>query len=302
VPVERWLEGQGWYQRTNAWLEARAPNSRLVMRVGTAMVLLLAWQADRMVMPDLALPAGWVGWLEFALAGLLLFERTTSLAGLGVLFLFLVGIRDAGLYYMLDYLLVAGVGYYLFASGVRRPVFSASALPALYATVGFSLCWVALEKVIWPQWGLYVLQQNPQLAMGLDLRFFLLGAAFVELSLGYLLIINLLQRPLALLITLVFFTTTLVFGKTEVIGHSLIHAALIVFVLEGPGRGLRPPIALHRRLPLRMAFAAVNFVVLLGILLPLYAHGAAVEHRAALAAPASVRAPTEMPAPGVPRR
>src|SRR3712207_6487203 len=120
--------------------------------------------------------------------------------------------------------------------------------------------------------------------MGLDLRFFLLAAAFIEFSLGYLLIINLLQRPMALVITLTFFATTLVFGKTEVIGHTLIHASLIVFLLEGPGRVFRPPIALHGRLGLRTAFAAVNFVLLLALLLPLYSLGAAAMHGAAVQA------------------
>jgi hypothetical protein len=101
----------------------------------------------------------------------------------------------------------------------------------------------------------------------------------VELSLGYLLIIYLLQRRLALVITLVFFLTTTVFGKLEVIGHTPIHAALIVFLLEGPGFVYRPPIALHRRMGLRTAFAAVNFALLLAVLLPLYAAGATAQAR-----------------------
>ena len=281
VPLDLWMERRAWYQSVNRWLADRAGQSRLVMRVGTGMVLLLAWQADLVLVPDLRIPAAWVGWLEFALAALLLFERTTAVAGAGLLLLFGLGVRQAGLYYMLDYLLVVGVGYYLIATGMRDRRVVASALPALYATVGFSLCWVALEKMVWPDWGLYVLQENPQLALGLDLPFFLLAAAFIEFCLGYLLIINLLQRPMALVITLTFFTTTLVFGKTEVVGHTLIHAALVVFILEGPGTVFRPPIALHRRLGLRTAFAAVNLVILLAILLPLYAAGAGAMHRAA---------------------
>ena len=282
VPLDRWLKGNAGYQRINQWLEARSDRSRLVMRVGTGMVLLLAWQADLVLVPALPIPAPWVGWFQFALAALLLFERTTALAGAGLLVLFALGVREVGLYYMLDYLLVVGVGYYLMATGSRERRLAGSALPALYATVGFSLCWVALEKIVWTEWGLYVLQQNPQLALGLDLGFFLLAAAFVEFCLGYLLIINLLQRPLALVITLTFFATTLVFGKTEVIGHTLIHAALIVFLLEGPGATFRPPIALHSRLSLRTAFAAVNLALLLAVLLPIYATGAAAMHRAAL--------------------
>ena len=114
----------------------------------------------------------------------------------------------------------------------------------------------------------------------MNLRFFLLAAAFVECSLGYLLIINLLQRPLALTIALVFFGTTLVFGKTEVIGHTLIHAALIVFLLQGPGSVFKPPIALHERTTLRTAFASVNFALLFALLLVPYAREPMRLHRA----------------------
>jgi hypothetical protein len=288
VPIDRWLRDRRWYASVNQWLESRSDQSRLVMRVGTGMVLLLAWQADLVLVPDLPIPAPWVGWFEFLLAGLLLFEATTAFAGVGLIVLYLLGISEAGIYYMLDYLLVAGVAYYLIATGSRNPKFAASALPALYATVGFSLCWVALEKMVWPDWGLYVLQENPQLALGLDLSFFLLAAAFIEFCLGYLLIINLLQRPMALVITLTFFLTTLVFGRTEVIGHTLIHAALIVFILEGPGRALKPPIELHRGARLRSAFAGVNLLVLLAVLLPIYAWGAARMHESATGAGSEV--------------
>jgi hypothetical protein len=301
VPLDRWLERQPLYLRVNGWLAERAPQSRLVMRVGTGMVLLLAWQADIVLVPELPVPAPWVGWLEFFLAGLLLFEATAALTGVGLLVLFGIGVGQVGLYHMLDYLLVAGVGYYLIVTGARTPRLSASGLPALYLGVGFSLCWVALEKVVWPDWGLYVLQQNPQLALGLDLRFFLLAAAFIEFCLGYLLIINLLQRPMALVITLTFFTTTLVFGKTEVIGHTLIHAALVVFILEGPGAVFRPPIAIHRSLPLRTAFAAVNLLLLGAILLPVYTAGAAAQHRAVAADPPAASAARPSPT-ALPRR
>jgi hypothetical protein len=295
VPLDSWLERQRWYFRVNEWLSNRAEHSRLVMRIGTGVVLLLAWQADIVLVPDLPIPAPWIGWLEFGLAALLLFDATTALAGVGILGLYGLGVSQTGLYYMLDYILVLGVGYYLIVTGMPDRRIAGSSLPALYLTVGFSLCWVALEKMVWPEWGLYILQQNPRLSLGLDMDFFLLAAAFVEFSLGYLLIINLLQRPMALVVTLTFFLTTLVFGKIEVIGHTLIHAALVVFLLEGPGTVFRPPIALHRRLGWRSAFAAVNVVLLLVVLLPLYAAGAQAMHRRATGAqiPSQVAGPPE---------
>jgi hypothetical protein len=283
VLVERRLEHASWYQRLNTWLESHRNQSVLVMRIGLGVTLLLSWQADTMLSPDL--PTGPViGWIQFFLALLLLFPATTPLAGLGVLGLYGVGIYEYGLFYMLDYLIFLGVGYYLIVTRFDDPRISGTGIPALYATLGFSLAWLALEKLVYPQWSFYILAQNPQLTLGFDFQFFVYGAAFVELALGYLLIINLLQRPFSLVITLVFFTTTLVFGKVEVIGHTILHAALIVFVIEGPGRIYRAPITFHQRLPLRIAFASVNFLLFLLLITVPYVYGAQSiyeEHQAA---------------------
>jgi hypothetical protein len=71
----------------------------------------------------------------------------------------------------------------------------------------------------------------------------------------------------------------LVFGRTEIIGHTILHAALIVFLLEGPGRTYPAPINIHQRLPLRIAFAAVNFLIVVGVLLVAYSGVAQSEYR-----------------------
>lgn len=273
VLVEQRLQDVSWYNRLNGWLESYRDQSVLVIRIGMGVTLLLSWQADTMLSPDLT-TGPVIGWIQFFLALLLLFQATTPIAGLGVLGLYGVGIYEYGLFYMLDYLIFLGVGYYLIVTQIDNERISGTGIPALYATLGFSLAWLALEKMVYPQWSLYILEQNPQLALGFDFQFFIYGAAFVELALGYLLIINLLQRPFSLVITLVFFTTTLVFGKVEVIGHTILHAALIVFVIEGPGRIYRAPITFHKRLPLRIAFASVNFLLFLILIAVPYVYGA----------------------------
>ncbi len=274
VYLDRRLTEVLWYNRINNWLKSQSSHSLTVMRVAAGAVLLLSWQADAMLVPELPIAAAWIGWYQFILALLLLFRKTVPLAGLGLIVLYGMGINEFGMFHMLDYPMYAGAGYYLLVSGSSNQRLRGTGLLALYITVGFSLCWVALEKVIYPQWGLYVLQQNPQLAMGFPIDFFLTGAAFVEFSLGYLLIICLLQRPLALVITLVFFSTTLIFGKLEVIGHTLIHGALIVFLFEGPGNIYKAPITFHKKLKLRAAFGSVNFAFLLAILLSAYTYSA----------------------------
>lgn len=295
VWVDRRLVDTAGYRRTKAWLESRADNAPVVLRVAAGAVLLLSWQADSLLVPEFRVAAPWVGWMQFAVAFLLLFRRSTPVAGVGLIALYLLGLAQAGAFHMLDYLLYVGAGWYLAVSNARDERVRGTGIPALYLTVGFSLCWVALEKIIYPQWGLYVLQQNPQLTLGFDLRFFLLAAAFVEFALGYLLIIGLLERPLALVITLVFFTTTLVFGKTEVIGHTLIHGALVVFLLEGPGRVYPAPVRFHRRPLLQTAFASVNFLLLFVVLLLPYAWGAMQRYEERAGSEATASRPVPAP-------
>jgi hypothetical protein len=262
------------YQSIDAWLQERKGNSLLIMRIVTGATLLLSWQGDAVLVPELEVTASWVGWAQFLLAFMLLFDRLVKYSGAGLILLYIFAIFQYGAFHMLDHLLFAGAGYFLMVSQSENAIIRETRLPALYATVGFSLCWLAIEKIIYPQWALYILEQNPELTLGLDVDFFLMSAAFVEFALGYLLIICLLQRPLALVITLVFFSTTLIFGKVEIIGHTLAHGALIVFLLEGPGRLYKAPIKFHDKLSLRTAFGAVNFAVLLAVLLFAYSQGA----------------------------
>src|SRR5690606_15937572 len=121
---------------------------------------------------------------------------------------------------------------------------------------------VAFEKMIYPYWGLEVLASQPALTMGLPHDFFLLACAFIEFTLGYMLIICLLQRPLAAIITIVFFITTSFFGKTEVVGHTILHGALLVFIVKGPGHHYHAPIRFHKNLWMRNIFAIANFLIL----------------------------------------
>jgi uncharacterized membrane protein YphA (DoxX/SURF4 family) len=214
---------------------------------------------------------------------LLISRRATPIAGAGIIVLWFVGIFNFGLFYMLDYLAFIGIGVWLLLSQFKDPAIRNLGIPALYFTVGFSLAWLGIEKLVYPAWGIEILQENPQLALGFPFEIFLTGAAFVEFVLGYLLIIGLLGRPLGLIITLVFFTTTLVFGKVEVIGHTHLHAALIVFLLNGPGNFYPAPIDIHRRLPLRIAFGVVNFVLLLAVFIGIYSVGAQLTYQQAVA-------------------
>ncbi|MFK7804148.1 MAG: hypothetical protein AB8G95_21115 [Anaerolineae bacterium] len=283
VYLERTLTDTEWYSRLNRWLSDREKYSMLVMRVAMGAVLLISWASDAVLTPELESPQAWLSWIQFILAVGLMFPKTTWLSGAGLLGLYVITIFEFGIFHMLDYLHYAGIGIYFLVSDFKDSKIRGLALPALYVTIGFSLIWLGYEKLVYPDWAIYLLEQNPQLTLGFQAGFFLQAAAFVELALGYLLIIGLLERPLAATITLVFFLTTLVFGKIEVIGHTPLHAALIVFLFNGPGAFYKPPIAIHEKLNWRIAFGAVNFVIAMLIFGLAYTASARWQYSTALA-------------------
>lgn len=307
LPLLVWLdkkaESSPTYHKVNGFLDQYANDAPVIMRVAIFAVLLMSWQGDTIVAPDIIAPSPLWGWFEFALALLLLFRQTTPLAGIGMLVLYVVAITNHGMFHMLDYVVYAAAGLYLILNGAKNIRIKGLSLPVLYSGLGFSLCWVAFEKIFYPYWGLQVLESAPALTMGLDPEFFLLACAFIEFTLGYLLIICLLHRPLALIITLVFFTTTAFFGKTEVVGHTLLHGALLVFLVQGPGDYYQAPIRFHKKWGMRMLFASTNFIILFALMAFPYSNLATQVHHASMAKreaskhvmyeiPVSMKAPT----------
>ena len=265
-----WLDKLGekskLYQKVEGFLDQYSDQGPLIMRISMGAVLLMSWQGNSVIAPEIAISDPFWGWFQFGLALLLLFKGTTPLAGLGIIFLYFKGVSEHGFFHMLDYVVYPSVGLYLIFSYLKNERLKNFDLPVLYSGLGFSLCWVAFEKMVYPYWGLSVLEQAPALTMGLPHDFFLLSCAFIEFTLGYLLIICLLHRPLAVVITLVFFSTTMFFGKTEVVGHTILHGALLVFIVKGPGHYYQAPIRFHKNTLLRYLFSVVNFVILFVVL------------------------------------
>ncbi len=260
------------YVRFVGWLSRFENRSDLFLRVAVGSVLLLSWQSGSMLVPEIPSLHAAIDLAQLAIALLILANRLTAYAGYGLFALYGLAFWHYGALHLLDYAYLLGAGYYLIALESPRKKMRDSALPGLYASVGFSLCWVALEKLVYPQWALEILQDRPFLTLGFEPGFFLTSAAFVEFTLGFLLIVCLIQRPLAVAVTGLFMTTTLVFGKLEFIGHAIVHAALIVFILKGRGETFRTPITFFYHLWQRIVFALLSFVALYIVMLSLYSH------------------------------
>lgn len=275
VWADRWVNETRPLKKLGDYFESKSSFSLLIIRVAAFATLVVAWQQGTLLTPELQVGNLWIERLQFATLLLLLFPQTTSYAGLLFLSLWGYGALHFGLFHMLDYMNALGIGVFLVLRPLKNQRLQNLSLPVLYSSVGFSLMWLGCEKLVYPQWALYLLEQNPMLTLGLPPTFFLVSAAFVELGLGFLLIICLFSRSLSITITLVFFLTTCVFGKVEIIGHTLVHAALIVFLFEGAGHSFTPPALFHKTLGKRTAFATVNFSIAVFVALLAYTSVAA---------------------------
>ena len=282
VFVDDRLTRLDWYATFSQHLKKYASKSDLIIRVATGAVLLLSWQSGAMLVPELLVYNPWLEFIQLALAIAILSNRYVKYAGFGLIALYVFAFFRYGSIHMLDYVYLLGAGYYLTVSNSPSKKMRASALPALYASVGFSLSWVALEKIVYPSWGIQILESNPFLTLGFEPSLFLLLAAFIEFGLGFLLIVCILQRPIALAITFLFMSTTLVFGKIEFIGHAIVHAALIVFLLQGPGTTFRTPITFFKRINQRVIFSVLSFSIIFISMLLIYSNAASSQYQIAL--------------------
>jgi hypothetical protein len=71
--------------------------------------------------PDLKTPAEWVSWMQLLIAALIFWRATMPIAGIGIVGLWLLALRDYDLFHLFDYLALGlGVAGYLVATGSGR--------------------------------------------------------------------------------------------------------------------------------------------------------------------------------------
>ncbi|AJS58472.1 hypothetical protein [Paenibacillus sp. IHBB 10380] len=237
-----------------------------IFRIGIGLGLLLQLCTGSYIAPTFMLDSWWAyATLTVAILGLF-HRRLLPLSGFAIAFLYLKAVFQYGLFHSLDYFFYVGIVYYLFAVNSRL---KSSAMPVLYTLTGISLAWLSMEKMTMPGLSQSLIYEYKIPTFGFIIEEFVLISAFIELALGWVLILGIMNRFTALILTGIFLLTTTVFGFTEVVGHSVIHTLLIMFLIEGKGQ----PKALyqfHQPMWLRCLFVVVNFCMLLGCLMTIY--------------------------------
>ncbi|MEM9894733.1 MAG: hypothetical protein AAF789_00060 [Bacteroidota bacterium] len=276
------IKAANWNKVLNNWLDKQQHCSPHIIRVATFTVLFIAWVNETILTPELQADSVLLPWVQFVIGILILIPSTSATAGLLLIGLYVYCVLVFGPFYMLDYFHFVGIGIYIATIQLKNKKLVKISIPALYITLGFSLVWLAFEKLYYPSWGLQLLEENPKLTMGLPSQFFLQAAAFVEFGLGFLMLFGALERPLAAIITIVFIMTSLVFGKIEVIGHTSLHAMLLVFIFEGTSKSYQPPINRMSTVSKKLIVGIASYLVLSTSLLFAYKGVSILQYKNAL--------------------
>ncbi|MDQ0230673.1 DoxX family membrane protein [Metabacillus malikii] len=242
--------------------------SRYILKYGTAVSFIFQVSYGTMFAPEFAIRHTWqtiVMWLIIIFL-VIPHHISTKIAALLMLGLFISVWGHAGWFHMLDY------GFYIAIIGVLlvgKTRFETIGFPFLYLGTGLSLCWVAVEKWVYPMMTIDIIHHHNVPTFGFPPDIFIVLSAFIEFVVGYLLVVGILNRVLAVVVTILFILTTTIFGYTEVVGHAMIHIVLIIFIIEGISF-YNPPIKMHQSKLDQMIFVSLNFIFVLSTFLIIY--------------------------------
>ncbi|HLO13125.1 MAG TPA: DoxX family membrane protein [Pseudoneobacillus sp.] len=254
--------------RIDRKLDSYRKYSRYILKYGTAAALILQVLKGTMFAPEFHISHNWQTIVMWIIIIILVIPHhfATKVAAAIMLGQFIYIWSYSGWFHMLDY------GFYLAIIGVLlvgKTKLEDVGFPFLYLGTGLSLCWVAVEKWVYPMMTIDIIDKHHVPTFGFAPDLFVILSAFIEFVVGYLLVVGILNRLLAVVVTILFILTTTIFGYTEVVGHGMIHIVLIIFIIEGISF-YHPPITMHKTRLDQMIFVFLNFLFVLSTYLLIY--------------------------------
>jgi hypothetical protein len=211
--------------------ELRVNHEILIRAVGGFFFVALWSMEGILLTPELKTTATWVPWLQLAIAAGLIWRRTMPLSGLGIVVLFVLAVREYGIFHLADYPVFLGLAAYLALVGLDRDLFGMRPLDVARYSAAVTLMWASIEKWAYPEWSFPLFVEHPSVTMGFDGEFFMRAAGVIEFTLAFsLLWTPLVRRMSAIVLAAMFVAATFEFGKIDVIGHAPIVVVLLAIV------------------------------------------------------------------------
>lgn len=255
-------------KRIDLKLESYRKYSMTILKYGTAIALIIQVLSGSIFAPEITHQSAMLTYFSWASIFLLLIpiQFTTRLGAIILLVLFGVLTVDYGVFHMLDYGFYLAIIFVLLMSKTKLENWS---FPFLYLATGLSLCWVAVEKWVYPAMSVDIVANHQVPTFFFSAATFVSISAFIEFVVGYLLVVGVLNRLLSFVLTGIFVMTTMLFGWVEVTGHFMIHVILIIFIIEGVSF-YKPPITIHKTVIDQMIFVFLNFIFVLATIVLIY--------------------------------
>lgn len=213
-------------------------NTELTFRAAVGFFFVAIWATGGILLtPELKTESNIVGAIQLGIAAGMLSRRTMPLSAFGIATLFAIAIWQYGIFHLADYPVFLGVAGYLALVGFQRDFFRARPIDVVRWTAGVTLMWASVEKWAYPEWSYPLLTTHPGMTLGLDPVFFMRAAGAVEFALAFALMWTpLVYRLAAIILAGMFISAVLEFGKIDLIGHTLIVAALIAVIADDGGK------------------------------------------------------------------
>jgi hypothetical protein len=207
-------------------------NTEVLMRAACGFFFVALWTKGGIILtPELITTSPIIPWVQLGMAACLIWRRTLPIAGLGIAGLFSLAMFQYGVFHLLDYPIFLGIAAYLVLVGLQRDLFGVRPLDVLRWSAAVTLMWASIEKWAYPQWTFPLLIVHPQMTLGYNPEFFMRAAGMVEFTLSFALLLTpLARRTAALILSGMFISAVLQFGKIDAIGHAPIVAVLLAII------------------------------------------------------------------------
>jgi hypothetical protein len=213
-------------------------NIEIIFRAACAFFFISIWAIGGILLtPELKTSSLWIGAIQLGIAAGMLSRRTMPLSSLGIVALFDIGIWNYGAFHLADYPIFLGIAAYLALVGGQTDFFGKRPIDVLRYAAGITLMWASIEKWAYPEWTYPMIILHPEMTLGFAPDFFMRAAGAVEFALAFSLMWTPLVRRIgAIMLSAMFISAVFEFGKVDLIGHSLIVAALFAIVADDGGK------------------------------------------------------------------
>jgi hypothetical protein len=237
--------------RATGWLRGHV---EIMARAACAFFFISIWAVGGILLtPELKSDSTLVGVIQLGIAAGMLSRRTMPLSALGIFVLYDIAIWQNGPFHLADYPVFLGVAAYLALLGGQTNFFGIRPIDLLRWSAGITLMWASIEKWAYPEWSYPLFVLHPGMSLGFTPEFYMRAAGAVEFALAFSLIWTpLVRRVGAIMLTAMFVSAVVPFGKIDLIGHTLIVVALLAIIADDGGK----PIQLRSSWLIPVAYAS----------------------------------------------